>query len=367
MTTRARVDVRAVEVDPSSDERWDAYVAQHPQGRPFHRSAWLRTLQAEYRQRPIGLAAEDAEGSLVGVLPLMATRGLPGALGVHAGRQRLSSLPRTPAAGPIADDDATTALLLGEAMARTPSGAQLQIKLTEPSLDGLGPGLVGHPWRMNYTVTLPESADNIRFGPSRHHTRVVAASHKAAQKGMSIRAATSLDEVRSWYRLYLETMRFHLVPPRSFRLFEAMWRELRPLGMMELLLVERHGVLEAGNVLVSDGTTAFYLFNGAAREALVDRPNDMLQVESIRRLTESGHQLYDLGEVVEGHEGLRQFKRKWGAEERRMHRYYWPAPDSAPNPGDDESGRARATAERLYQRLPLRATAVAGSLVYRFL
>ena len=61
-------------------------------------------LQAEYGQRPVGLTLVDSRGELHGLLPLMATRGLPVLRSSGITGRRLSSLPRTPVAGPIADD-----------------------------------------------------------------------------------------------------------------------------------------------------------------------------------------------------------------------------------------------------------------------
>jgi len=76
--------------------------------------------------------------------------------------------------------------------------------------------------------------------------------------------------------------------------------------------------------------------------------------------------VYDLGEVVEGDGSLADFKRKWGAEGRRMHRLYHPGPAHAPDAASGEGG-AQELAHRAYRRLPLRATALVGDGLYRFL
>ncbi len=39
----------ATEIDPATDERWDAYVTGHAGGLVYHHSAWLRVLH-----RPAG-------------------------------------------------------------------------------------------------------------------------------------------------------------------------------------------------------------------------------------------------------------------------------------------------------------------------
>ncbi|MBW3608075.1 MAG: hypothetical protein KY463_06920, partial [Actinobacteria bacterium] len=120
----AHGQLRVREIDASADARWDAYVSTHAEGLIYHTSAWLRVLQREYGQRAVGLALEDAGGSIHGVLPLMPTRGLPLGLWSRVGGPRLSSLPRTPVAGPIADGRDGLAALVRGAVERTPPGAR---------------------------------------------------------------------------------------------------------------------------------------------------------------------------------------------------------------------------------------------------
>jgi CelD/BcsL family acetyltransferase involved in cellulose biosynthesis len=359
--------LRVRQVDPAADGRWDRYVLDHPEGLVYHHSGWLRALQREYGQRPSGLALEGAAGELHGVLPLMVTRGVPFQRAAAVTGPRLASLPRTPVAGPLADDREGLAALLAAAVQRTPPGAHLQLKLPERRLDGLVAGVVGHPWRLTYVLELPAAGGELRFGGSRNHSAIKRAVDKARRAGVRARRAETVDEVRAWYPLYLETMRHHMIPARPLRLFEAMWQELRPQGMMELLLAERDGGMLAGLVLLMLGSTVFYGFNGALRDAFDLRPNDLLHWEAIHDAAAAGYRWYDFGEVVEHQEGLARFKRKWGTEPRRMHRYYHPAPQEPPDPGDGEQGRAARLAARVWPHLPLRATAVAGDLVYRFL
>jgi len=94
---------RIIEIEPSADARWDDFVAGYPNGLIYHHSLWIRALQDEYRQPQVNLACETGEGDLCGILPLVRTRGLPFNFktGVQATGGRLSSLPRTPVAGPL--------------------------------------------------------------------------------------------------------------------------------------------------------------------------------------------------------------------------------------------------------------------------
>lgn len=357
--------VRAV--DASADQRWDAYVSAHPEGLVYHSSGWLRTLAREYGQRPLTLVAEDAAGTVTGVLPLMATRGLP-LVPASVGGARLASLPRTPVAGPLADDDPTRARLVEAAMEHLPAGAILQLRTLDARLDGLVDGLAHVPWTESYVVDLPETPDDVRFGNSRNHSRIRWAVNKARKEGVSVRDASSPEDVRRWHGLYLATMRHHVNPPRPLRLFTAMWDELRPLGMMRLLLAERDGELLAGSVVLQQGARAFYAFNGVDRTTLSLRPNEVLQWDAIHDACAAGCRRYDLGEVTEEQEGLADFKRKWGGRPERVHRFLAPPPaEPAVATDGGDRGRAALLGRRLWQRVPLHATARAGDLIYRYL
>jgi hypothetical protein len=344
-------EARVSEIEPGSDPRWDVFVAGHPDGHVYLHSTWLRCLAAEYDRPLIGLATEDPARELTGVLPLVAKRG------------RLSSLPRTPIAGPLARDREAAAALLEAALDR--SEPRLQIKRAAADLDGLVAGVTGAPWRASYVLSLPEDESALHFGGSRNHGRIKWAVNKAQKEGVRVRVADDAADVRAWYPLYLKTMREVVVPPRPLRLFDAMWSEMAPRGLMRLYVAEHEDAgMIAGSIVLGLGRTAFYAFNGRLRDALALRPNELLQWEAIHDACRRGFERYDLGEVTEDRAGLAEFKRKWGADEVRLHRYYHPPVQAG---GDGEGGVARRVAMSVWPRLPLAATRLAGDIAYRWL
>ena len=364
--SRRLAEVRVSETEPGSDPRWDEFVAGHPDGHVYLHSTWLRCLAAEYDRPLIALCAEDAAGGLTGVLPLVETRGMPLRRRSATFGARLSSLPRTPIAGPLASDRESAAALLEAALER--SEARLQIKRAAADLEGLVAELGGAPWRATYVLALPDDPDAVRFGNSRNHGRIKWAVNKAAKEGVRVRLAEDIADVRTWYPLYLKTMREVVVPPRPLRLFEAMWRELAPSDLMRLYVAEREGgEMLAGSIVLGLGRTAFYAFNGRLRSALALRPNEALQWEAIHDACRRGFERYDLGEVTGGNESLAEFKRKWGADEVQMHRYYHPPPEPGDDADDGEEGLVKRAANSVWPRLPLASTRLAGDLAYRWL
>jgi hypothetical protein len=357
-------EFHVIEIDPQVDPRWRAFVAAHPDGLIYHHPAWLQVIEQAYRYEPINLAYEDTSGQLLGILPLFRTRGLV------TGRT-LSSLPHTPVAGILAQSDKVAAALVRAAVerVRADSGTRLQLKMPSAVLNGLVDDVVGVPWEETYVLELPQRTEELRFGNSRNRGRIKWAINKAAKLGVQVRPAESERELRAWFQLYLETMRWHHIPPRPYRFFQAAWEIMRPPGLMRLLLAEQHEAgqsrLLAGSLFLMFGRSVFYAFNGRRREDLSFRPNDILQWQAIHDACEDNFRCYDFGEVEENQSGLAEFKSKWGAERRRMYRYYYPAPSELGSVVLKSNGYARRITNAAWERLPLKMTAVMGEWLHR--
>ena len=357
--------LQVVEVNSRTDPRWEAFVNTHPNSLIYHHPAWLQVLEEAYGYKPVNLACEDPNGQFRGILPLYYMRGL------LTGR-RFSSLPRTPLAGPLACDNLATAVLVCEAVARTRSepGAQFQLKMMSNALDGLVDGVVSVPWRETYVLELPERPELIRIGNSRNHARIKWAVNKATRLGVEIHAAETEHELRAWYKLYLDTMRWVAVPPRPYRFFEVAWERLQPRGLMRLLLANHYeggrSRLLAGSLLLMFGRTVFYAFTGWRREDLALRPNDVIQWRAIQDACAEGYCYYDFGEVTRDNQGLAEFKSKWGAEAQWIYRYYYPAPRELEISILDSPSRTRQLMSAAWRRLPIKATVLLSDLAHRY-
>lgn len=380
------------ELDFRKDSRWESFVSSHPDALIYHHADWLSALESEYRQKCVSLACQDEQGQICAVLPLFYTKGLPLNFGPVSTGRRLSSLPRTPMAGPLATTQNAAAAIVQHAvdLARSQAGVRLEIKTKIPDLHKCVNGLTCKPWRPTYVAELPARVEGkawedfwetlriprtcvscqdcrqLRFGNARRQHRVNWSVNKAIKLGLEVREAESDHDLATWYRLYLLTMRHNAVPPRPFRLFQRLWSSLRAAGRMRLLLAElnqdgqRRTV--AGSILLQFGQTVFYAFTGCAPEDFCLHPHDLLQIEAIRGACRSGYRWYDFGEVTEDHEALAQFKTKWGGDPQQLYRYYSPAPVER---ASSDGGRFARSVRKIWHRLPPKATAVLGDLIYR--
>lgn len=387
---------RVVEID-FHDPRWLEFVSSHPDAFIFHHPKWLAAMEREYGRKCLALACVGEDEKVCGVLPLFYTRGIPIKVGRGDLTRRLSSLPRTPLCGPLADSAETAAALIQAAMERAGADVRLEIKTEMAGLAKMVPGLACIPWRETYVRGLPantggdapkltngmpsvrtcgpcEKCDKLRFGNAREHHQVKWAVNKATKQGLSVTEAQTEEELRAWYEFYLSTMRRNVVPPRPFRFFTEIWRTLKTSGNLILLLAQLNengkSQLVGGSILLLFGQTVFWSFTGCDEERFNLHPNDIVLWHALHESCRLGYRWFDFGEVAEEHPELKQFKAKWGTFTLPMFRYYYPAPKSNGD-GDSQPGsqpsRTKAMFRKTWQRLPRPVVAQLGDLAYRFL
>jgi CelD/BcsL family acetyltransferase involved in cellulose biosynthesis len=350
-------------------------VTEHPDGSIYHHPAWLEALEREYGQKGVYLVCEDDFGKILAIMPMQYTRGLPFSFGRPLTGRRLSSLPRTPLAGPLSVDSRATVALLKEAIHRVSEnpGIQLQIKMQGRELDGVVvDGMVCTPWRVSYVLQLPQNSKTpFRVKNSHSRASIKWAINKATRLGVQVRAAESEGELSNWYRLYLETMRHNAVLPRPYRFFSTLWELLKPRGMMQLMLAEQQTAgqrrLIAGSIFLRFGRTVSYAFNGSRLRDLSLRPNDVIQWQAINEACESGFRCFDFGEVPEGHHDLAKFKSKWGAEQIRLYRYYCPGLSDLKSSSVESESYLDVLGKAVWRRLPLTAISWLGDRMYAYL
>lgn len=404
--------LHVIETDFRADPRWLDFLTSHRDALIYHHPGWLTALEEEYGRKCIALACEGEDGRVYGILPLLPTRGFPLRLSRNRVGKRLSSLPRTPLAGPLAANDEAMTLLLRAAIERIreAGNVQLELKTTLPNLEKLIPELQCVRWRDTYVRGLPtndlpstdvigspgrvvrpcltcESCRTMTFGKARDNHQVRWAANKAKKQGLALRTAADEAELRAWYKLYLRVMRRNVVPPRSIRFFRQLWRELVPPGHMELVLVETGETIAApssgnagleqtlntvetrgGSILLQYGRTVFWAFTGSDEQHAMLHATDLTLWHCLHHSCLQGYDHFDLGEVAESHPELSQFKAKWGTLRQPMYRYYYPpCPYQEETAGAHEPGFLVFAAASIWRRLPLSVIARLGDWIFSYL
>jgi hypothetical protein len=354
-------------IDPRADRRWDAFVARAPAASVYHLGAWAQILRAAYGYRPRYMALEGAGGELEGVLPLFHSRGpLTG--------NRLRSMPAVaPPAGPIATShEGLRMLAQAAAGAIRETGATQWVWLSrDEGMEELVPGLGLAQTQLTWVASLGDDPDELRRRLRKHSNNLHRSIKKAEAADLTVRLGTSDRDLRSFYGLYLTTMRDHRSLPRPFRQMREDLHLLGPRGATRLFLVESGGVTVAAGLFHAFGDTVELLYNGSDRAALPMRPNHALYWHVMRWAIERGFSRFDFGDAPEG-SSLGRFKAQWSAEPVTEYIYILrgdrggivgeAARRRNPTVG---GGEDEGLVGRIWERSPLPLTRVAGALAYR--
>ena len=342
----ASMDLRIV--NPSEDTAWDALLWTHPHATFFHSAAWAKTLAESYGFEPRYVVATSGD-ELRGLLPLMEARSwLRGKRGV--------SLPFTDECAPLLTPGVTAESLLDVA---THEGLSRGWKYLE--LRG-GHELFHHlPESVSFhghTLGLNLKADEA-FAKFDH--AVQRNIRKAERAGVTVEFATDADAVRAYYELHCRTRTKHGAPPQPFRFFDKLREHILEKGHGFIALARHGGRPIAGAVFFRFARTALYKFSASDERFQDLRGPNLVIWQSIRRLMDAGVMELDFGKTSQANEGLRRFKRQWGADERviRYARY-----DFARRQFVKTSDLAAGIQARLFALMPVAVSRCLGRAIY---
>ncbi len=149
----------------------------------------------------------------------------------------------------------------------------------------------------------------------------------AARKGVTVRVATSAEDVQRWYALMQITSQRDRFAVHTLDYYQCAWKAFGEANQARLLLAEHEGKLLAGIFVTLLGREGIYLYGASGNEGRHLMPNHLLQWEAMRWAKAQGATLYDLWGVAESEDprdpmaGVYRFKRGWGG---KMVRYIGP-------------------------------------------
>ena len=335
-------------MDPTTDAGWDARLATHPRATFFHGAAWAKTLADAYGFRCHYVTATRGE-ELRGLLPLIEARSwLRGTRGV--------SLPFTDECAPLSSPDVPAESLLDvatrEGQAR--GWKHLELRGGLEQLDGVPAAICFHGHVLGLNARSEDNFENF-------DSSVQRAIRKAEREGVTVEFGTDLAAVRDYYELHCRTRTKHGAPPQPFRFFRALGEHVLQKGQGFIALA-RHGRRPiAGAVFLQFGHTAIYKFSASDERCQEWRGANLVLWQSIRRLIASGAMELDFGKTSLSNEGLRRFKRNWGAEERLIRYARYDFRQSGFVKISDMAAGAQA---RLFATLPVFFSRWIGRAVY---
>jgi FemAB-related protein (PEP-CTERM system-associated) len=287
-------------LENADEPAWDAFVAAHPDGTFFHRSAWRRVVERAFGHRTHYLMAER-DGAVTGVLPLGHVRS---ALFGSA----LISVPFCVYGGPLAADRESFAVLVAaaEALMAPARASALEFRFLTPPPEGWLDAATW-PARSDLYVTFRkpiagDDAANLKAIPRKQRAMV----RKGLDRGLTSSAGQDVDLLHG---IYAESVRNLGTPVFSRRYFRVLAEVFRDCMDVVTIRDRERPVASVMNFYWRDAVLPYY--GGGTAAARDCHANDFMYWEVMRRAAARGYGLFDFGRSKTG-TGAFAFKKNWG-------------------------------------------------------
>ncbi len=211
-----------------------------------------------------------------------------------------------------------------------------------------------------HTVSL--EADPARVA-KRAHRQQVQNARTAEKNGIRVERGAGIDAVRAFYRLHSLNRRKHGVPVQPWKFFRLLTEGLLARGLGFVLLAYQGEACISGGLFLHWHKTLTYKYSATEETSQNLRPNHLVTWKAMEWGCEHGFTTFDFGRADLEDEGLRAYKRRWGAEETPL---AYSTICATPPPEDRGAGRIGALLKDLIRRSPVWVGQAVGQVLYRY-
>ena len=333
-----------VEYYTGSQDEWDAFVTRQPGYAHFHQFRWRYVISRVFGHECVYLAARDADGSLVGVLPLVRVRSV--VFGHY-----LVSMPFLNYGGPLGSEAAVRSLV-AEAMelAKRDNVKLLELRSRIPLPVGL---TVSHR-KITVLLDLCESpaAQLKQFG-----AKLRSQIRRPQKEGVTV--AFGRSQVEPFFSVFSRHMRDLGTPTQSLAFFREVADNFPEDCWFACAYLAGRPV--AGGCGFRFGDELEITWASSLREYNRESPNMLLYWAFMERAIEEGVKVFNFGRCTPG-TGTHRFKMQWGGREEPLWWYGLAASSDVTTPSPNDA--AFRWGPRIWRKLPTSiATAVGPSIV----
>jgi CelD/BcsL family acetyltransferase involved in cellulose biosynthesis len=334
-----------------TDPRWEEFVVRHPKATAFHHPDWAQLVARCYGFRAFALVTNGESGGIRAGMPVVEVRHL------HSGPKWVS-LPFTDYCPPLISAPQDEEQLVSAL--RRASGAA-GVRRVEVRAPLAGASIAGRT-ALRHMLALDSDPAGVYAGF--HRSQVQRNIRRAEREGLIVRVGVKAPDLTdTFYWLHLRTRRRQGVPVQPRRFFRLLWESAISTGLGSVLIVEASAQPIAAAVFLAWNGTVIYKFGASDADAWSLRPNHLLFWHAIRTACEQGHRWFDFGRTDIGQDGLRNFKRSWGALEEPL---AYGALGGGPEPDPAKGGKAARILGPVIRHGPLLLCRAAGETFYRY-
>lgn len=327
-------------------ETWRRLLSTAANPTLYHSEAWIELLSRAYKF-PLSLVTVDrgAETSAACVL----------ARSHNPFVRRFVSLPFSDCCPPLATDDGAASDLLDVLAAHASPREVYEIR-----------GIASqNPWQSvecytQWNLALDRPLKSIEQGLALNFRRNL---RQASREPISIEHDSAIENVRRFYSLQLQNRRRLGLPPQPWSFFKLAREIFAPRKEFDVWLARERGEDVAGAVFLRSRDVVSFKW-GARRPDRRSKANHLLLWRAIEHFSTNCRSL-DLGRADIRNHGLSRFKAEIGAKPDPLPYAFYPR-RPAQISAEVLTGPGKAMA-RMWARMPLVATRLAASAVYRFL
>ncbi|MEE9320260.1 MAG: FemAB family XrtA/PEP-CTERM system-associated protein [Granulosicoccus sp.] len=328
---------------------WDRYVSQHTAASAYHDSRWKALIEQVFGHNCHYLAAQNAQGAIVGVLPLVHLKSrLFGSF--------IISMPYFNYGGPLANSPAiaNTLMSASDQLAEQLGCSHAEIRECQERTDRQH-----RSHKVSMLLPLPESNDALdkALGAKlRSQIRASERHNPAINFGRE-------ELLADFYNVFSRNMRDLGTPVYSRAFFLAILKQFPESTF--LAVVRINGKPAAAAFLFGYRDTLEIPWASTLRSANQFGANMYLYRQILGEAQRRGFKFFDFGRSTENGPTYK-FKKQWGARPHQLHWHYWtPAGESIPSldPGNPKYRLVIG----VWQKLPVPLTRLIGPPIVRYL
>ena len=330
------------------DLRWLEFVQQHTDSNIFHHPVWINTITECYGYRPFLVVILDDDGSIQAGLPVVEIKN-------PFQKRRWVSLPFTDNSKPLAENPEALALL-GEYL--LDQAKSQQIEQLEIRSDAFQKGFQPAEQYIQTILQLsPDIADVRRLIKGNNLRKL----HSAEKNQVEVVIGASMDLMKAFYQLHLETRHRHGLPVQPWCYFQKLQKELMQNGLGFLSMGRIGNEFVAGGVFLYWKETITYKYAASNALGRQSYASDPMIWQAIQWGCDHGMRNFDWGRTDIGDEGLRRFKNRWGSVE-------YPLNYLSTHPNEKQMGERPwfGWVKKVISKSPMMVSRWSGELLYRY-
>jgi hypothetical protein len=287
-------------IDPTKINDWDSRLVCHPHATVFHSRGWAQVLTESYGFTAKYLACLEGE-RIAALLPLFDVRSpITGRRGV--------SLPFTDRCDPLCSDRAGFPEFFQRSRELRNASGWKYLEFRGGVPDDIPPSISYYQHELD--LTLSEDALFQNCEPAMRRS-----IRKAEKESLVVELNSGPEAIDKYYHLHQLTRQKHGIPPQPLRFFRNIHRFLVQKNFGSVLLISLNQKPIAAAIFLHFGSTSVYKFGASDPRYQELRPNNLLLWKGVLRMKQLGARTLSFGRTSWHQEGLRRFKKGFGARE----------------------------------------------------